>query len=288
MDQKILDRVRELLAAEYAEQRSQEWLDLRENMITASDIASAIGENHYESIDSFVKKKVLRTKWAGNAATAHGTLLEPLVRDLYDEMTGRKSHEIGLVRHRQYPWLGASPDGVTEDGLLIEIKCPLTRKIETKVPKHYYPQVQLQLEITDLEECDFIQYRPHGTITEDGLTRPDPSKPREFVITRVKRDREWFARNLPLMQKAWDRIVAGRTHGLCEIKDESPPTPWFREEICCEIRDERSVSSQEPLPAVQGLQDAVLLGVHTVGVALVSDAQDAHPGSTGGTGEEAP
>ena len=68
-------------------------------MITASDVASAIGENHYESVDAFVKKKVLKTKWAGNAATAHGTLLEPLVRDLYDARTGRKSHEIGLVRH---------------------------------------------------------------------------------------------------------------------------------------------------------------------------------------------
>ena len=298
MDQdRILTRVRELLAAEYAEQRSQEWLDLRENMITASDIASAIGENHYESIDSFIKKKVLRTKWAGNAATQHGTLLEPFVRDLYDEMTGRKSHEIGLVQHRQYPWLGASPDGVTEDGLLIEIKCPMTRKIEPKIPKHYYPQVQLQLEITDLEECDFVQYRPQGTITvndgEETLTHLDPNKPREFVITRVKRDREWFAANLPAMQKAWDRIVAGRAHGLCEIKDEPPPTHWVREEICCEVRDDESkglepegLPPQEPLSAMQGLQDAVLLGVHTVGVALVPDAQDAHPVSTGGTGEE--
>jgi putative phage-type endonuclease len=249
-------------------------------MITASDIASAIGENHYESIDSFIKKKVLRTKWAGNAATAHGTLLEPFVRDMYDEMTGRKSHEIGLVQHRQYPWLGASPDGVTEDGLLIEIKCPMTRKIEPKIPKHYYPQVQLQLEITDLEECDFIQFKPQ---TDD--------KPQEFVITRVKRDREWFAVNLPAMQKAWDRIVAGRTHGLCEIKDEPPPTHCVREEICCEVRDElgpEDLPPQEPLSTMQGLQDAVLLGVHTVGVALVSDAQDAHSVSTGGSGEETP
>jgi hypothetical protein len=51
-------------------------------MITASDAASAIGESLYESEDAFVKKKVLRTKWAGNAATEHGTRLEPLVRDL--------------------------------------------------------------------------------------------------------------------------------------------------------------------------------------------------------------
>jgi putative phage-type endonuclease len=223
----LVARARELLAAEYAEQRSQEWLDLRDQMITASDVASAIGENHYETPDAFIKKKVLRTKWAGNAATEHGTLLEPLVRDLYDARTGRKSHEIGLVQHRQYPWLGASPDGVTEDGLLIEIKCPLTRKIEAKVPKHYWPQVQLQLEITDLEECDFIQYRPassEGTV---------PARPEEFVIVRIKRDREWFARHLPVMKASWERICKGRAHGLCELVADSAEPPVFKNEIAC-------------------------------------------------------
>jgi hypothetical protein len=275
MDQRILDRARELLAAEYAEQRSQEWLDLRDNMITASDIASAIGENHYESVDALIKKKVLRTKWAGNAATEHGTKLEPFVRDLYDKHTGRKTHEIGLVRHREYPWLGASPDGVTEDGLLVEIKCPLSRKIESKVPKHYWPQVQLQLEITDLEECDFVQYRP---------ARIEGASPEEFVIVRVKRDREWFTSNLPLMQKAWDRIVVGRAHGLCEIRDDVG-VPWVREEISCEIKDD-GLQTQEQVSDLQGLQDAVLLGMHTVGGSRVPDAQDSHPGGPGGALEE--
>ena len=223
----LVARARELLAAEYAEQRSQEWLDLRDQMITASDVASAIGENHYETPDAFIKKKVLRTKWAGNAATEHGTLLEPLVRDLYDARTGRKSHEIGLVQHRQYPWLGASPDGVTEDGLLIEIKCPLTRKIEAKVPKHYWPQVQLQLEITDLEECDFIQYRPASA---EGAV---PARPEEFVIVRIKRDREWFARHLPAMKASWERICKGRAHGLCELVADSAEPPVFKNEIAC-------------------------------------------------------
>ena len=223
----LVARARELLAAEYAEQRSQEWLDLRDQMITASDVASAIGENHYETPDAFIKKKVLRTKWAGNAATEHGTLLEPLVRDLYDARTGRKSHEIGLVQHRQYPWLGASPDGVTEDGLLIEIKCPLTRKIEAKVPKHYWPQVQLQLEITDLEECDFIQYRPASA---EGAV---PARSEEFVIVRIKRDREWFARHLPAMKASWERICKGRAHGLCELVADSAEPPVFKNEIAC-------------------------------------------------------
>lgn len=239
MSQRLIDRVQELLAAEYAEQRSQEWLDLRENMITASDIASAIGENRYESPDAFIKKKVLRTQWAGNAATAHGTLLEPLVRDLYDAKYGKKSHEIGLVRHPKYHWLGASPDGVTEDGLLIEIKCPLTRKIEPKIPKHYLPQVQLQLEITDLEECDFIQYRPGSE-----------GRPEEFVVVRVARDREWFAKNLPAMQAAWDRIVAGREKGLCELQSDPVPfDPNFKIIVECELIDEDRSESRLEVPA---------------------------------------
>lgn len=240
---RLRERAQELIAAEYAEQRSQEWLELRENMITASDIASAIGENHYETPDAFIKKKVLRTKWAGNAATAHGTLLEPVVRDLYDARTGRKSHEIGLVKHREYPWLGASPDGITEDGLLIEIKCPLTRKIEPKVPKHYWPQVQLQLEITDLEECDFIQYRPPRI--EDGVTQ----SPEEFVVVRVKRDRSWFQKNLPAMQAVWAKICKGRVDGLCEVVFEDPPQ--FKNQIeCLVVEDDVRVHTPSEAPQV--------------------------------------
>jgi putative phage-type endonuclease len=197
-------------------------------MITASDAASAIGESRYESEDSFVKKKVMRTKWAGNAATAHGTLLEPLVRDLYDKKYNRKSHEIGLVQHREYPWLGASPDGVTENGILVEIKCPMTRKIEAKVPKHYWPQVQLQLEITDLEECDFVQYRPASI---------EDARPEEFVVVRVHRDREWFAKALPVLERVWQRVLKGRAHGLCEILEDN--VPWnaeqFKKQIVCEV-----------------------------------------------------
>lgn len=229
-------RVRELISAPYAEQRSQEWLDIRENMITASDAASAIGDNRYETPEAFVRKKVLRTQWAGNAATAHGTLLEPLVRDLYDAKFGRKTHEVGIVQHRDYPWLGGSADGLTEDGLLVEIKCPLTRKIEPKVPVHYMPQIQLLLEITDLEECDFVQYRPPKT---------EGSEP-EFVVVRIGRDRDWFVKNLPKLQAAWERIVAGRQNGLCELLPETQ----FKKEIHCELLEDNVVRAPASVPQV--------------------------------------
>lgn len=123
------------------------------------------------------------------------------------------------------------------------------------MPKHYWPQVQLQLEITDLDECDFIQYRPANTESV-------PPRAEEFVVVRVKRDREWFEKNLPIMKAAWDRIVAGRLHGLCELVDEPPAQ--FKNEIVCELVEENDagasvqhghdaqavVCPQEPIPEV--------------------------------------
>lgn len=213
-------RVQQLLSQEYAEQRSQEWLNLRRTMLTASDIATAIGVNPYEKPSDLILKKCGAIHWNGNEATRHGTLLEPIARDLYDARYNQKSHEIGLVQHVVHKWLGGSPDGVTESGRLIEIKCPLTRKITPAVPKYYLPQIQLLLEILDLEVCDFIQYRP--------------GPPEEFVVTEVQRDREWFEKILPIAKMFWDEVCLRRTQGLCEIVDDVDE----HKDYTCEIVDE--------------------------------------------------
>ena len=58
----------------------------------------------------------------------------------------------------------------------------------------------------DLEECDFIQYRPD---------------PYEFVVVKVKRDREWFAEKLPIMKAFWDQVLWAREHGLSEFREDN-------------------------------------------------------------------
>jgi putative phage-type endonuclease len=216
-------------------------------MLTASDAATAIGCNPYETPDGLYVKKVGGRKFGGNAATERGTLLEPIARDMYDAKYNTKRHEIGLVQHPEHKWLGGSPDGVTECGKLIEIKCPLTRKIEDKVPKHYVAQIQLLMEILDLPECDFIQYRPVTDTT-----------PEEFVVTNVKRDREWFAYYLPIMKAFWDKVIEGRKTGFtCEVVDEDPIK---REDPLCEVVDDQvSCVQEEARPAkMQRVQCDVL------------------------------
>lgn len=196
--------VQALIEHEYAAQRSEEWLALRGKMLTASDAATAIGVNSYEKPDGLILKKFGYNKFEGNEATEHGNKYENVARDIYCERYNEVAHEIGLHPHPLYNWLGGSPDGITESGKLLEIKCPLRRKITGEVPVHYMPQLQLLMEILNLEECDFIQFKP------EELTWPNPP---EFIVTNVKRSREWFAEQLPVMDAFWKRVLCTRKWG---------------------------------------------------------------------------
>ena len=144
--------VKRLIDRVYAAQKSEEWLRLRGNMLTASDAASAIGCNKYETPHGLLLKKCGKgEKFTGNEATRHGEKYEDEARILFEERYGEVVHEIGLCPHPEHDWLGGSPDGITESNCLVEIKCPMMRKITPEVPEHYMPQVQLCLEI--LGEC---------------------------------------------------------------------------------------------------------------------------------------
>jgi putative phage-type endonuclease len=211
-------RVAELLEVKFDAQKSAEWLRLRGTMLTASDVATVIGLNPYErNSQSLLLKKCFKSKNAfkGNEYTLHGEKYESEARDLYCERAydmglsqhkNPKAFDLGLVQHPAIPWLGGSADGITEDGILLEIKCPPKREIKKDVPKHYVPQVQLLMEILDLEMCHFIQYKPAQVFGKE-----------EFVVTEIKRDRGWFEKYLPIMKSFWDQVEQKRLYGLCDI-----------------------------------------------------------------------
>ena len=92
--------VKALIERVYAPQKSEEWLKLRGKMLTASDAATAIGKNPYETPDGLLLKKCgLGEKFTGNAATRHGELYEDEARILYEQRHNEVVHEIGLVPH---------------------------------------------------------------------------------------------------------------------------------------------------------------------------------------------
>jgi hypothetical protein len=67
--------------------------------------------------------------------------------------------------HPEWQFLGASPDGINIDpespvyGRMVEIKNIVNRDIDGIPLDAYWVQMQIQMEVADLEECDFVETR---------------------------------------------------------------------------------------------------------------------------------
>ena len=174
--QKEYDNFNYLKSIPQYEQRSEEWFAQREGMITASDGATALGESKYEKPDSLLLKKCGEgAPFFDNKYVHHGKKYEPTATAIYEHVNNCMVEEFGLMPHRTIGYLGASPDGIQSEytmdgkfnsgiGTMLEIKCPMTRTIQTKgsiddgiCPHYYWVQVQQQLECCDCEKCDFWQ-----------------------------------------------------------------------------------------------------------------------------------
>jgi putative phage-type endonuclease len=156
-------------------QRSMEWYNFRWERLTASDLAKAIGEKGDKSkldliyqksipLEQYIKKRE-GFSLGGQPAIIHGVCFESVATALYELYNNLTVKEYGCLPHTSIDYLAASPDGICDSrfdnpdyhGRMLEIKCPYSRII-TGIPKlEYYMQVQLQLEVCDLEYCDFLE-----------------------------------------------------------------------------------------------------------------------------------
>jgi putative phage-type endonuclease len=156
-------------------QRSMEWYNFRWERLTASDLAKALGEKGDKSkldliyqkaipLEQYIKKRE-SFSLGGQPAIQHGVCFEPVATALYEFYNNLTVKEYGCLPHLSINYLAASPDGICDSrndnpdyhGRMLEIKCPYSRII-TGIPKlEYYMQVQLQLEVCDLEYCDFLE-----------------------------------------------------------------------------------------------------------------------------------
>ena len=85
-------------------------------------------------------------------------LFEDVGMRCYRECTGATIHEFGLIPHPTLDIFAASPDGITDLGIMVEMKCPYRRKIQPgQVMEQYALQIQGQLAVCELEECDFVE-----------------------------------------------------------------------------------------------------------------------------------
>lgn len=155
-------------------QRTPEWYQFRWNLITASNAwkafesQSTINQLIYEKCQPIKKfddnnesddVKMVNT----NTSLHWGQKFEPLSVLIYEHKYKTKVEDFGCIQHPTHKFVGASPDGINVDkssdryGRMLEIKNVVSRDINGIPKKEYWIQMQLQMEVCDLDDCDFLE-----------------------------------------------------------------------------------------------------------------------------------
>jgi len=236
-----MDHVEKLLQ-DYGQndQRTDAWHMKRGEMLTASEIYKACKDASpalkHEIVMSKLVPRPRTPAGTGPKALLWGTRFEPIAKYIYTTyfQGGIEIVDTTCVPHPVHSFLGASPDGIiiTKDkndfryGKLVEFKCPISREFSdsTPIPETYYHQMQLQLECTGMQECEYIevkfkevnysewvdstaQYKSFFLVFEDGEvvykdiedTRDVPTWRKEVIDDRDDRDftiTYWYFSNM--------------------------------------------------------------------------------------------
>ena len=179
--------LKELLTRPFIKQRTPEWFKLRENRLTASDLFDAV-----KNPLSLSKKKLKGITYNSNAIPAlkWGSMFETVAIQIYEDMKKKKIYEFGLVINENIENFGASPDGITEDGKMIEIKCPYKRKIiDGEIPEKYQYQIQGQLAVCKLNDCDYVECEFKCYETKEEYENECENEKYHGIIAELKKEK---------------------------------------------------------------------------------------------------
>ena len=165
------------------EQRTSEWFQFRNTLISASSAWKTFSSEAVRNQLIYEKCKPYQDRsnsYVNTDSTLHwGQKYEPLSVMIYENKYNTIIEDFGCIKHRDYDFVGASPDGINISreseryGRMLEIKNIVNRDI-TKIPKkEYWIQMQLQMEVCDLNECDFLEtkfteYKDKEDFIQDG------------------------------------------------------------------------------------------------------------------------
>lgn len=175
-------------------QRTPEWFAKRVGKVTASRAGAILGLAPYQSRAAVLRAMVrealgAQEEMGDNPALAYGAYNEAGAFIEFQMESGLKCKPAPFLIYED--WLGASPDGYTSDGGLVEIKCPFgKRKEENPVflpieeQPHYYAQMQVQMHVARQPHCWFYQWAVNFAKAEKVLYDPD-----------------WINENLPALKQ---------------------------------------------------------------------------------------
>lgn len=144
------------------DQGSKEWLDLRKNMITATDTAVILGLSPWKTpLGLWEEKLGLRKPSFENAKMIEGRRLEEEAREFFNKKF-QKDYKPVVLQSSEHDFMMASLDGMDQTGSILEIKCGIKSFEQLKdgiIPEYYKAQMQKQMYVAGTDSCTYLCYR---------------------------------------------------------------------------------------------------------------------------------
>jgi putative phage-type endonuclease len=282
----ITQKLAELKAIPQAKQKTAEWNNVRNNLLTASNIWKVFSSQAQQNSLIFEKCKPLDENKieymnANTNSTMHwGVKYEPVTVMLYENMYQTKLDDFGCIPHPKYNFIGASPDGINSDpanrtlyGRMVEIKNIYNREITGKPKEEYWVQTQIQMETCDLDECDFVETRIKEYENEEQFYQDTEHEYKGVVIYFIKRTTSYnnsftsnvnapFYKYMPLELEKDKTSIEKWIKETKELHKEEyvlfNTLYWYLDEISCVLIKRNKLWFATALPKIQELWNIIL------------------------------
>ena len=184
-------------------QRTTEWYKFRYNLLTASTAWKALDTKACMNSLIYEKCQPLNTDKYNRVNTSspfhHGTIYEPISIAIYEQKYKTVVEDFGCIPDKNHYFLGASPDGINVDknspryGRMLEVKNIVNREITGIPKKEYWIQMQMQMGVCNLNECDFLEtqisaYEDKNAFDNDGTFNYSADKKMKGVFVYFIKD----------------------------------------------------------------------------------------------------
>jgi len=282
----------EVLKRPQIPQRTPAWYAQGKEVLTASEFAKLYGSPR--CVSQLVTSKVpnpsapaptnrLACMTCEMGPFDWGIRFEPVVKQILEKKWGAKIAEAGRIMHPTDTHVAASPDGIIMEaadparvGRLLEIKCPITRAIGAGIPHDYWCQMQVQMEVTGVGECEYVEVKiqslqgmerdlsgaVHGHVwllqnpqtceMQYAYTESDmaalkgagwdtmetiPWRMADMYVKTVTRDKGWFQETAEVRRQFWENVEKARQGTFQVVEGRAKTVNVIKEPAVCLIQD---------------------------------------------------